>query len=42
VNVAIRYTDAQTKFKEQFRNLVQERMSQKDRRALGKMGRARF
>ena len=42
VNFAIRYTDAQTKFKEQFRNLIQERMSQKDRRALGKMGRARF
>ncbi|MGB0250205.1 MAG: hypothetical protein ACPF91_09210 [Flavobacteriales bacterium] len=42
VNFAIRYSTAQKKFKQQFRNLVQERMSQKDRRALGKMGRARF
>ena len=39
---AIRYSTAQKKFKQQFRNLVQERMLQKDRRALGKMGRARF
>ena len=39
---AIRYTAAQKKFKQQFRNRVQERMSQKDRKALGKMGRARF
>ena len=36
---AIRYTAAQKKFKQQFRNRVQERMSQKDRKALGKMGR---
>lgn len=42
VDFAIRYTDAQTKFKQQFRNRVQERMSQKNRKALGKMGRARF
>ena len=42
VDFAIRYTDAQTKFKQHFRNRVQERMSQKDRKALGKMGRTRF
>ena len=42
VDFAIRYTAAQKKFKQQFRNRVQERMSQKDRKALGKMGRARF
>ena len=42
VDFATRYTDAQTKFKQQFRNRVQERMSQKNRKALGKMGRARF
>ena len=38
VDFAIRYTDAQTKFKQQFRNRVQERMSQKIERRLGRWG----
>lgn len=36
---AVRCVDAQKKFKQQFRDRIEQRMSDKDRRALGKMGR---